>query len=170
MHERRTNPPTGAEPPVGVFGDGDTIPLPDFVAPRASFQVLIRLQYLRGQVGAWLSCLENNTTSSEARVETLVWGLSGLATVALEGGWAAYATMCSECSERLGRLRRAGFPSADSLQLLGAWLASSDSYLRQPCNAGVVADLVARCSALPWEDTYNLTRQSQMFRALLLPA
>jgi hypothetical protein len=135
-----------------------------------SFQVLIRLQYLRGQVSVWLSYIEKETTGSGTHVEGLVWGLRGLAAVALDGGWAAYAAMCSECSERLGPLRRTGFPSADSLRLLGAWLASSDRYLRQPCNAGVVADLVAHFTALPWEDTYNLTLQSRMFRALLLPA
>jgi hypothetical protein len=170
MRDGRSTPPTDAEPPVGGFDDGDTIVRKNFAAASASFQVLIRLQYLRGQVSVWLNYLENETTSSGVQVEGLVWSLRGLATVALDGGWAAYAAMCSECSERLVRMRRAGFPSADSLRLLGAWLASSDCYLRQPCSAGAVADLVARFGALPWEDTYNLTLQSQMFRALLLPA
>ena len=170
MREGHTHPPANAEPPVGVFDDDDTIAPHNFAAARASFQVLIRLQYLRSQVGTWLNYLENEPTSSGAQIEGLVWGLRGLATVALDGGWAAYAAMCSECSERLGRLRRASGLSADSLRLLGAWLASSDGYLRQPRSAGVVADLVAHFGALPWEDTYNLTRQSQMFRALLLPA
>ena len=163
------NPTTYSEAPVVMFGDGGALGGQSFTAARTSFQVLIRLQYLRSQVGVWRSYIEKNTTEGGCLVEELVWGLHGLATVALDGGWEAYAAMCSECGERLGHLPRAGIHSEESLQLLSAWLASSDRYLRQPSNAGVVADLVARFSALPWEDVYNLTMQSQLFRALLLP-
>jgi hypothetical protein len=165
----RTNSATDSEALVAMFCDGGAIAEHSFTAPRASFQVLIRLQYLRSEVGAWRGCIENATAEGRSLVEGFVWGLRGLAAVALEGGWVAYAAMCLKCGERLGHLRRARIPSAESLQLLAAWLASSDRYLRQPSNAGVVADLVARFSALPWEDIYTLTLQSQLFRALLLP-
>lgn len=164
------NPAMHPEAPAVMFGDGGAIAGQSLTVPRASFQVLIRLQYLRSQVGAWRSYLENDTKDGMGLVEGLIWGLRGLATVALDGGWEAYAAMCSECSERLGHLPRAWIPAAESLQLLSAWLASCDRYLRQPSNAGVVADLVARFSVLPWEGVYNLTLQSQLFRALLLPA
>jgi hypothetical protein len=164
-----TNLATDSEAPVAMFCDGGTSAGHGFTAAQASFQMLVRLQYLRSEVGAWRGCIEKATPEGGCLVEGLVWGLRGLAAVALDGGWEAYAAMCLECSVRLGQLRCARIPSAESLQLLGAWLASSDRYLRQPSNAGVVADLVARFGALPWEDVYTLTLQSRLFRALLLP-
>lgn len=135
----------------------------------ASFHALMLVQHLRMQVSAWIGCIRSGTVGGQ--VESLIGGLHGLALAARGGGLDAFAGMCQHFSGQLGSTRYGGAPSGDSLELLGAWLASVDRYLRQPSNPGATADLVARFTALPWEASSNAAAlQSALFRALLLPA
>jgi hypothetical protein len=93
-----------------------------------------------------------------------------LAGAALDFGSGAYAAMCLECATRVERVRHAHARLGELYNMLGAWLASSDNYLRYPARAAAVADLVARFAILCGEqEVSNTTAQSALFRALLFP-
>ena len=136
---------------------------------RAPFQVLVRLQYLRALVGSWR--LYDPQGVAAEPLENVIWGLRGLAGAALEFGSVAYATMCLECAKRVESVCHARTPHREVYDLLGAWLASSDHYLRNPARAAATVGLVARFAVLCGdEEMLNTTAQSALFSALLFPA
>ena len=138
------------------------------VPSRATFQVLVRLQYLRAQVGG--SRLDDTQEAAAERLENVIWGLRGLAGAVLDFGSGAYAAMCLECATRVERVRHAHARLGELYRMLGAWLASSDNYLRYPARVAAAADLVARFAILSGEqEASNTTTQSALFRALLFP-
>ena len=150
----------GGDPGSGVEADS--------ALPRAPFQVLVRLQYLRAQVGGWRLCGTHEAAAE--LLENVIWGLRGLAGAALDFGSGAYAALCLECATRVERVRHAHAPPAELYNLLGAWLACSDDYLRSPTRAAAAANLVARFAVLSGEqEVFNTTAQSALFRALLFP-
>jgi hypothetical protein len=126
------------------------------------------LQYLRAQVDGWRPY--DTRGVADTQLEEIIGGLRGLAVAALDFGSGAYAAMCLECATRVERIYHSRARLGELCHLLGAWLASSDNYLRYPARAAAAADLVARFTILSGEqEVSNITDQSALFRALLFP-
>jgi hypothetical protein len=135
---------------------------------RATFQVLVRLQYLRAQIDN--SRLDGTRDTAAEQLENVIGGLRGLAVATLDFGSGAYAAMCLECAVRAERFCHTHAAPGELYTMLGAWLASSDHYLRYPARAAAAVDLVARFAVLSGEqEMFNTTAQSAWFRALLFP-
>lgn len=157
----------GIPPNVFGCGPGGRVEV-ESVPSRAPFQVLVRLQYLRAQVGG--SRFYDTLGVGAERLENVIWGLRGLAGATLDFGSGAYAEMCLECATRVERVRHVQARLGELYPVLAAWLASSDNYLRYPARAAAAADLVARFAILSGEqEVCNTTAQSALFRALLFP-
>ena len=105
--------------------------------------------------------------AADGQAHDLLWELQGMAMAACEEGFEAYARMCLDLRERLKPVQRTGVISLGSLELLCAWAASADRYLRRPASPGDVADLVACLSALPWGPSMSPAEQNNWFRLLL---
>lgn len=167
MPEHHMSIPHPWRTPRSVFG-GDSGGAAGPPSSRAPFQVLVRLQHLRGQVKNWISC--GTRDAAAGYLENVIWELSGLAVAAVDFGSDAYAFMCLECARRLERVLEADAMAAPLGRLFEAWLDSSDYYLRQPTRAAAVADLVVRFTELSGEEeVFDTAAQSALFRALLFP-
>jgi hypothetical protein len=133
-----------------------------------TFQVLIRLQHLRAQVGGWTGYGSVRDPDAD-RLQEVLWALRGMEVAARAAGLDAYAQVCQHLAEQVRPLCGGANIHWSLLHELCAWIVSSDRYLRHPTNPSAVADMVARLNALPWDSPLSQDDQGSLFRALLQP-
>lgn len=149
--------------PVGASDPQSGLP-----ANVSTFQVLIRLQHLRAQVGDWTGYGSVRDPDSD-RLQEVLWALRGMEVAAGTAGLDAYAQVCRYLAEQVAPLCGSATIHWALLQELCAWIVSSDRYLRHPENPSAVADMLGRLNALPWDSPLSQDEQSSLFRALLQP-
>jgi len=109
-------------------GTAGTLRAPPFAAVRGSYQVLIRVEYLRTQLQAWRA----TGPVGSGRVDDVLWALRGIGAAARGAGLTRYERLCEGLAANLESLRPCGPVSYTMLQPLATWLARTERWLRHP--------------------------------------
>ncbi len=139
--------------------------------PSASnaFQVRIRLQHISDRVAGWVSrgtAWELRTTE----IEEILFALSGTAKAAGLGGLDGFMRVCLLVSERVEPFRKCGLMPTSVLELLEAWIADADRYLRRPQSSLLAVDLIRHLSDPRWGSWFDNVEREAVLRELEHPS
>jgi hypothetical protein len=132
------------------------------------FQIRIRLQHISGRVNDWLNCGVASPLRS-AQIEEILFALAGTGKTAGLGGLDGFMRVCLLVSERVEPFRRRGFMPASVLELLRAWIADANRYLRRPQSTILAAELIRHLSDPRWGSWPDSTEREAILRELAAP-
>jgi hypothetical protein len=115
-------------------GTAGTLRKPPFAAACGSYQVLIRVEYLRTQ----LQASRATGLLGSGGVDDVLWSLRGIVAAARSAGLTGYERLCEGLAANLEALHPCSPVSYAMLQPLAAWLARTERWLRHPQSGAVL--------------------------------
>lgn len=133
-----------------------------------AFQVLLRLQYLRGQTHCWQrrGLIPDRRALELPEVLTAMQGLSVAAQTA---GFVGFAKLCLRLSEQLVQSCPEGRVSNTTAQLFMTWSYNADRYLRKPSSRTLIASLASQLGATAWGSSLPAREQDRYIQEMLAP-
>jgi hypothetical protein len=133
-----------------------------------AFQVLLALQYLRGQTHRWHSH-GMSPDHGEHELSDVLASLRRLATTGQAAGFSAFAGLCQRVAEQFERLCPEGRVSSSAAQLFVHWTHNADRYLRKPASRTLIATLVSQLGVPEWPAPLPAREQDRFIHEMLAP-
>lgn len=133
-----------------------------------AFQVLLRLQYLRGQTHRWQVPGALPAPAAQEIPEILA-ALRGLSVAAQAAGFTGFAGLCTRVAEQFMPMCSEPRVSSRAASLFVTWTHNADRYLRKPSSRTLIAALVSQLGATEWSVPLTARDQDRFIQEMLAP-
>jgi hypothetical protein len=133
-----------------------------------AIQVLLRLQYLRGQTHHWHVRGSMPDHSVHEWPDALA-ALQGLSIAAHAAGFGAFSGLCLRVAEQFEQMCPEGRISNSAARLFTTWMQDADRYLRRPSSRTLIAAMVSHLGAAQWALPLPAREQDRFIHELLAP-
>lgn len=133
-----------------------------------AFQVLLRLQYLRGQTYRWHLPGAVPGQAVQEMPEILA-ALRGLSIASQSAGLSGFAALCTRVAEQFVPMCTDLHVSSRAAQLFVTWMQNADRYLRKPASRTLIAALVSQLGAADWSKPLTARDQDHFIQEMLAP-
>jgi hypothetical protein len=133
-----------------------------------AFQVLLGLQYLRGQTHHWHSRGLSPDHGAHELPDVLA-SVHRLTIIAQAAGFGGFAGLCQRVAEQFERLCPEGRVSNSAAHLFTSWTHNADRYLRKPSSRTLIATLVSQLGVAEWPSPLPAREQDRFIHDMLAP-